>query len=99
MCLLFYFFFYNIITLNYLRLLCFFYLNACFRKVGAHGETFPHYHIRVVGLLESFLQGLKLLGGEGCATAPLLSVLRAIPGLKDNVLKCAAVEKEETRPV
>lgn len=77
----------------------FFYLNSCLRQVGAHGQAFSHHHIRVVGLLESFLQGFQLLGGEGCPAAPLLSVLGAIPGLKDNVLKCAAVEKQETRAV
>lgn len=59
----------------------FFYLNACLRQVGAHGQTFTHHHIRVVSLLESFLQGLQLLGGERRPTAPLLSVLGAIPGL------------------
>lgn len=73
-----------------------FYLNACLGQVGAHGQTLSHDHVRVVSLLESFLQGLQLLGGEGCPTAPLLSVLGAIPGLEDNVLKCAAVEKQET---
>lgn len=77
----------------------FLYLHTCLRQVGAHGQTFTHHHIRVVGLLEGFLQGLQLLSGEGCPTTPLLSMLGAIPGLKDNVLKCAAVEKQETRPV
>lgn len=72
------------------------YLHTRLRQVGAHGQTFPHHHIRVVGLLERFLQGLQLLGSESRTTAPLLSVLGAIPGLKDNVLKCAAVEKQET---
>lgn len=75
------------------------YLHTSLRQVGAHGQAFPHHHIRVVGFLEGFLQGFQLLSGEGCTTAPLLSVLGAIPGLKDNVLKCAAVEKQETRPV
>lgn len=72
------------------------YLHSSLRQVGAHGQTFTHHHIWVVRLLESFLQGLQLLGSEGRPTAPLLSVLGAIPGLKDNVLKCAAVEKQET---
>jgi hypothetical protein len=52
-----------------------------------------------VGLLEGFFQGLQLLGSEGCATASLLSVLGAIPGLEDDVLKCAAVEGKETGPI
>lgn len=73
-----------------------FYLHTCLRQVRAHGQTLTHHHIRIVGLLEGFLQGLQLLGGEGCPTAALLSVLGAIPGLEDNVLKCAAVEKQET---
>lgn len=75
------------------------YLNACLRQVGAHGQTLTHHHVRVVGLLEGLLQGLQLLGGEGRATAALLSVLGAIASLKDDVLKCAAVEKQETRAV
>lgn len=50
-----------------------------------------------MGLLEGLLQGLQLLGGEGRATAPLLSVLGAVASLKDDVLKCAAVEKQERR--
>lgn len=52
-----------------------------------------------MGLLERLLQGLQLLGGESRPTAALLTVLGAIAGLKDNVLKCAAVEKQETAPV
>lgn len=75
------------------------YLHSCFRQVGAHGQAFTHHHVGVVGLLESLLQGLQLLRGEGRPTAPLLSVLGAITGLKDNVLKCAAVEKQETAAV
>ena len=76
-----------------------FYLDAGLGQVGAHGQAFPHHHVGVVGLLEGFLQGLQLLGGERGPTAPLLSVLGAIPGLEDNVLKCAAVEKKQTRTV
>lgn len=52
-----------------------------------------------MGLLESLLQGLQLLRSEGRPAAALLSVLGAIAGLKDNVLKCAAVEKQETAAV
>lgn len=75
------------------------YLHARLRQVCAHGQTLTHHHIRVVGFLEGLLQRLQLLGGEGRATAALLSVLGSIAGLKDNVLKCAAVEKEKERPV
>lgn len=57
------------------------YLNTCLRQVGAHGQTLTHHHVRVVCLLEGLLQGLQLLGGEGRATAPLLSVLGAIASL------------------
>lgn len=74
----------------------FLYLDARLGQVGAHGQTFTHHHVWIVGLLEGFLQGLQLLGGEGRPTPPLLSVLGAIPGLEDNVLKCTTVEKEET---
>lgn len=76
-----------------------FYLHTCLGQVGAHGQAFTHHHVRVVRLLEGFLQSFQLLGGERCPTAPLLSVLGAIAGLKDNVLKCTTVEKQETRPV
>lgn len=75
------------------------YLHSSLRQVGAHGQTFTHHHVGVVGLLESLLQSLQLLGSEGRPTAPLLSVLGTIAGLKDNVLKCTAVEKQETAPV
>lgn len=81
------------------RTSAFLYLHSSFRQVGAHGQTFTHHHVGVVGLLESLLQSLQLLGGEGRPTAALLSVLGAIAGLKDNVLKCTAVEKQETAPV
>ena len=63
-------------------------------QVGAHGEALPHHHVGVVGLLEGLLQGLQLLGGERSATAPLLAVLGAIPGLEDDVLKCETVEEK-----
>lgn len=75
------------------------YLHSSFRQVGAHGQTFTHHHIWVVGLLEGLLQSLQLLGSEGRPTAALLSVLGAIAGFKDNVLKCAAVEIQETAAV
>ena len=71
------------------------YLHTSLRQVRTHGQTLAHHHIRVVGLLEGLFQGLQLLGSEGSATAPLLSVLGAISGLQDDVLKCAAVEREE----
>lgn len=87
------------LTQNFSGVFFFLYLHSGLRQVGAHGQTFPHHHVGVVGFLEGLLQGLQLLGGEGRATAALLSVLGAIAGLKDNVLKCTAVEKQETAPV
>lgn len=77
----------------------FLYLHPSLGQVGAHGQTLTHHHIGVVGLLEGLLQSLQLLGSEGRPAAALLSVLGAIAGLKDNVLKCTAVEKQEAAAV
>lgn len=70
-------------------------LHSGLGQVGAHSQTLTHHHVRVVGLLEGLLQGLQLLRREGRATAPLFSVLGAVASLKDDVLKCAAVEKQK----
>lgn len=74
-------------------------LDSRFRQVGAHCEPLPHHYIRVMGLLEGLLQRFQLLGGEGRAAPALFAVLRAIASLQDDVLKCAAVGKENRRHV
>lgn len=75
------------------------YLHSGFGQVGAHGQPLSHHHVRVVGLLESLLQRLQLLRREGRAAPTLFAVLRAVASLQDDVLKCAAVERENTRQV
>lgn len=49
------------------------YLDSCFSQVNLHGQFFPHEHIRISGLLESFLQLLQLLGGEVCSVTTLFA--------------------------
>lgn len=66
-------------------------LDSRLGQVGAHGQAFTHHHVRVVRFLKGLLQSLELLRGEGCATPPLLTMLRAVTSLEYNVLKCAAV--------
>lgn len=70
------------------------YLHSGLGQVGAHGQTLPHDNIRVVRLLEGLLQSFQLLGGKGRPAASLLSVLGAVAGLQDDVLKCTAVERK-----
>ena len=48
-----------------------------------------------MGLLEGLLQRFQLLRGEGRAAPALLAVLRTVASLQDDVLKCAAVGKEQ----
>lgn len=67
------------------------YLYTGLRKIGTHGQPLAHHHIWVMSLLEGLLQGLKLLGRERRATPTLFTVLGAIAGLQDYVLKCTAV--------
>lgn len=67
------------------------YLHTGLRQIGTHGQPLAHHHVRVMGLLESLFQGLKLLGCERRATPTLFTVLGAIAGLQDDVLKCTAV--------
>lgn len=45
------------------------YLNSDFREVHLHGQLLSAVHIWVVGLLESTLQLVQLVGGEGGAVA------------------------------
>lgn len=71
--------------------LCLSYLHAGFRQVGTHGQPLTHHHIWVVSLLEGLFQSLELLSRERSAAAALFSVLGAIAGLQDDVLKCTAV--------
>lgn len=52
-----------------------------------------------MGLLESLLQRFQLLRSEGRAAPALFAVLRAVASLQDDVLKCAAVGRENTRQV
>lgn len=75
------------------------YLHSGLGQVGAHGQPLPHHHIRVVGLLESLLQRFQLLRSEGRAAPALFAVLRAVASLQDDVLKCTAVGRENTRQV
>lgn len=79
-----------------MQYIIFSYLHSGLGQVGAHGQSLPHHHIWVVGLLEGLLQRLQLLGSEGRAAAALLAVLGAVTSLQDDVLKCAAVGKENT---
>lgn len=82
-----------------LEWLCLPYLHAGLREVSAHGKALAHHHVGVVGLLESLLQGLKLLRGERGAAPALFAMLGPVASLEDDVLKCAAVGREETRQV
>lgn len=75
------------------------YLHAGLRQIGTHGQPLPHHHIWIMGLLESLLQRFQLLRREGRAAPALFAVLRAVASLQDDVLKCAAVGRENTRQV
>ena len=46
-------------------------LDSHFWQVNLHGEFLPAVDVRVVGLLESSLQLVQLIRGEGCSVPPV----------------------------
>ena len=50
-------------------------LYSVFWQVGLQAQHLPGVHVRVVGVLECFLQLLQLVGGEYRAVSPLFLLL------------------------